>query len=490
MDQTAIVTGLLNLLARQGNFQPQPFQVNQQTGCTPEPRQPPQLSGQGMPHYQWPPQAAATTFSLDWQASELYAANRPTNNRISNFRCNDFDFLKQLSVENREKILKYRNKYRKSLRKRADHLVDTQKYITNLSSKPLTQMESGILVPTKRMHRPKLSQAFADFQRSNRLYYRFRNQTPPKPHPFRRKSTWNPPRASKEIEEYLDRVEESLRNLTPKHFHHNLTREETRTLNRLASNQDLVIKSADKGSGIVVEDTDKYVTDGLAYLSDQKIYREIDQDPTPQLAKAINRYMTSMHKRGTIDQTTKDYLTFKEDETPRTQQLYFLKKIHKDPISVRPIVSGCGGPTEKISQLVDLHLQPFVSTIDSHIDNTGHLINILKKTKLPTNCTLATIDVSALYLNIPHNEGIQAVRNRTMTDLLNIILTRNHFQFAGKMYHQVQGTAMGTKMAPAYANIFMAELEEGLLRTTTPPPSSGRDTLTTSCVSGRALQIH
>ncbi len=31
------------------------------------------------------------------------------------------------------------------------------------------------------------------------------------------------------------------------------------------------------------------------------------------------------------------------------------------------------------------------------------------------------------------------------------------------MYHQVQGTAMGTKMAPAYANLFMAELEERLL---------------------------
>ena len=82
--------------------------------------------------------------------------------------------------------------------------------------------------------------------------------------------------------------------------------------------------------------------------------------------------------------------------------------------------------------------------------------------------------------SIPHNEGIQAVRNRlytknpnlddislpagTMSDLLQIVLTRNYFQFADKMYHQVQGTAMGTKMAPAYANIFMAELEEGLLR--------------------------
>ena len=31
------------------------------------------------------------------------------------------------------------------------------------------------------------------------------------------------------------------------------------------------------------------------------------------------------------------------------------------------------------------------------------------------------------------------------------------------MFHQIQGTAMGTKMAPAYANLFMAELEQEIL---------------------------
>jgi len=51
----------------------------------------------------------------------------------------------------------------------------------------------------------------------------------------------------------------------------------------------------------------------------------------------------------------------------------------------------------------------------------------------------------------------------TMKDLLGIVLEQNHFQFADKMYHRIQGTAMGTKMAPSYANIFMAELEEKLL---------------------------
>ena len=81
------------------------------------------------------------------------------------------------------------------------------------------------------------------------------------------------------------------------------------------------------------------------------------------------------------------------------------------------------------------------------------MINILENLKVPSNCTLATIDVKSLYLNIPHQEGIQATLNRlyfnnresnkvtippgTMSDLLNIVLTKNYFQFAEKMYHQV-----------------------------------------------------
>ena len=110
---------------------------------------------------------------------------------------------------------------------------------------------------------------------------------------------------------------------------------------------------------------------------------------------------------------------------------------------------------------------------------SGHLISILESTPLPDICTLATIDVKSLYLNIPHKEGINAVLKRlygtpeladkmtlppgTMQDLLGIVLEQNYFQFTDRIYHQVQGTAMGTKMAPSYANIFMAELEEKLL---------------------------
>lgn len=48
-------------------------------------------------------------------------------------------------------------------------------------------------------------------------------------------------------------------------------------------------------------------------------------------------------------------------------------------------------------------------------------------------------------------------------ELMRIVLTKNYFEFNSKMYHQTHGTAMGTKMAPSYANLFMAELEADMI---------------------------
>ena len=159
--------------------------------------------------------------------------------------------------------------------------------------------------------------------------------------------------------------------------------------------------------------------------------------------------------------------------------MYFLKKIHKNPIAVRPIVSGCSGHTEEIPQLIDRHLQQFVPKIKSYIQDTEELIRFIESLKLPSNSTLATIDVKSLYLNIPHDEGVLAVLNKlyynnresdeieippeAMKDFLNIVLTKNYFNFTGKRFHQIQGTAMGTKMAPANANVFKGDLEEKLI---------------------------
>ena len=51
----------------------------------------------------------------------------------------------------------------------------------------------------------------------------------------------------------------------------------------------------------------------------------------------------------------------------------------------------------------------------------------------------------------------------TLINHLEIVLKNNTFQFNGKSYIQLQGMAMGTKLVPAYANIFMGKLEHTIL---------------------------
>ena len=78
------------------------------------------------------------------------------------------------------------------------------------------------------------------------------------------------------------------------------------------------------------------------------------------------------------------------------------------------------------------------------------------------------MDVVGLYNNIPHEDGMDAFRKlldqrsacepptAEIVKLIGLVLNLNCFTFIGKHYRQILGTAMGTRMAPSYANLFMA----------------------------------
>ena len=103
---------------------------------------------------------------------------------------------------------------------------------------------------------------------------------------------------------------------------------------------------------------------------------------------------------------------------------------------------------------------------------------------IPENSTLVTMDVTSLYTNIPHDDGMAACRKiweqRTdqepptecLVEMLTLVLKNNNFTFDGNHYLQINGTAMGTKMAPSYVNIFMGDLEERLLLSSLKQPLS------------------
>ena len=142
------------------------------------------------------------------------------------------------------------------------------------------------------------------------------------------------------------------------------------------------------------------------------------------------------------------------------------------------MVSANECPTERINQFVNFFLQPLSHHNRSHSKDTTDSINVLIKIKqLPGEKTILSSDVTSLYTNILLEEAIAAIRrflakhrctsamptNESLCELLRFVLSRNNFQFDGKNHLQVGGTAMGTKVAPSLANIFMADLEENII---------------------------
>ena len=118
----------------------------------------------------------------------------------------------------------------------------------------------------------------------------------------------------------------------------------------------------------------------------------------------------------------------------------------------------------------------------SYIKDTGHFLNIIETIEIQEEDLLVTVDVSSLYTSIRHQDGITALKHWLIENgtprekaefigvLAKLVLTSNYCTFNGKLYLQKQGTAMGTRMAPNYAIIFMHSVEEEVLRNTTLKP--------------------
>ena len=60
-------------------------------------------------------------------------------------------------------------------------------------------------------------------------------------------------------------------------------------------------------------------------------------------------------------------------------------------------------------------------------------------------------------------QSISTVRTETICDLIRMILTMNSFEFNNTFYIQTHGTAMETRMASSYANLFVAKFETDTL---------------------------
>ena len=115
-------------------------------------------------------------------------------------------------------------------------------------------------------------------------------------------------------------------------------------------------------------------------------------------------------------------------------------------------------------------------SLPSYIKDTGDFLTKIYDVAWDEGILLITIDVTALYTFIEHEDGLRAVKHFLNTRALGLykytemllIMIQNCLQdycflFNNCLYQQMRGTAMGTCYVPSYANLHMGWWEEQVL---------------------------
>ena len=244
----------------------------------------------------------------------------------------------------------------------------------------------------------------------------------------------------------------------------------------------IIIKEADKGSAVVVWDKCDYIAEASKQLNDKNVYEEMSGDIVSPLIDTVRHCLAKVKLRGDICNETIDYFFANK---PRVGRFYLLPKIHKRLFSVpgRPVISNSTYFTENVSSFLDFHLKPLCQKVKSFIKDTNDFLKKLRDLPpLPDDFIMCTIDVVGLYPNIPHDGGLEALKvaldgredksvsTETLLDLAECVLKNNIFEHNNTYFKQLQGTAIGTKMAPSYAILFMSYIENQILESSVLKP--------------------
>ena len=236
------------------------------------------------------------------------------------------------------------------------------------------------------------------------------------------------PWSHSQLESFINKLEEVACT------HSNLTHADRKALHSLST-----IKLADKGSKIEVQDTSEYLETGYDHLKDTSIYESLNGD-----LRALMIFMDKLKEHVYIDETTHSFL--KQEESP--------------------IVSRVNSLTERLPSSTCCNQNP--------LKHQG-TVNLIRQLNTSLYFIFCIVDVSSLYLSIPQAEGTEACLSELMSEdrmqlpqnilkqKFDNVLKYDVFSFYNTCYKQIQGTAMGSPMAPAYAGNFMSKSEEEFL---------------------------
>ena len=277
----------------------------------------------------------------------------------------------------------------------------------------------------------------------------------------------------------------------------NLSDSQSNALNQLVKDQKegkFIFQRCDKGGALAMMNRSDYIESvNREHLNDKvtltdgtviRKYRRLDECMLGVHHEEIKKAAKNALEEGIITKDVAENMTTPE---PRPGRAYGMPKCHK-PVKeghnlppLRLVISGCGSTTENCSHFVNHFCKDIPPKLESYLQDTPDFLRKIEEMNSsqtqPLEAFPVTIDAEQLYPSIPQDEGVQAFqeiisdpkfRDQSMPWqflilLLKFVLQFNAFLFNDVLYLQEYGTAIGTKLAPVYANIYMSWLEKRIL---------------------------
>lgn len=279
-----------------------------------------------------------------------------------------------------------------------------------------------------------------------------------------------------QLETYIDNTKQSIvDNLTEiaNNSKHNLTATQKSAIHQLKQvRHEVIIKPADKNLGVVLMNTDDYVTQCLAHLTDKKTYRLITEYPAHHIKKQLLNTLTNYKQLLLLhDKRLYKYLSEPTSQS-HIPRFYGIPKIHKEFTKLpplRPIVSQTHSLLTPSAKFIDHILQPIACSYPDYLHDSTTLSVRLQDMTVPDDSVLVTLDVVNLYPSIPQEECLQVIYDELHTNrhllifdpnlvikLLHLNISNTFFTFGNLTFQQISGTTMGALFSPTIANIYMS----------------------------------
>ena len=279
----------------------------------------------------------------------------------------------------------------------------------------------------------------------------------------------------------------------------NHSEHDRRFIKSILTDPTITIKPADKNLGLALVDTSWYDQELRKMLSDTSTYtccttmknkngKEITFD-TNKLKKNLIEQFNSIiiHNKELImdifEQHGEQIVKYLESNMRfdfiKIPEIYLLIKVHKPKgLCGRPIVPCFRSVTTPASVLCDHMLHKIIKAarIPWLVKDTKSLICDIESDKqMNHDGKLITGDINSLYTNIHTETGIQLVKQfliinnvspieiKLIIILLSFVMKNSYLSYKQVVYHQHNGTAMGTACAPPYATIVVYMLEKDFI---------------------------